>query len=339
MHLELVVPSLFAAPDLPSGSTPAIDLLLARSRRSDAARAGLESWLGQAFALEGAGARGTTFPAGALTAYAHGLDADRGTWLRADPVHLRADRDRVQLLPGTAMAIAAAEAEALSAALAPLLAGTFSLHVVAPDQWCLRVHGDVAENACGDAPADLAGANIGAHLPPRSWHRLLTEIQMTLYGHGANTVREQRGEPAVNSVWLWGAGKLPAAARGPWHSVSAVDALAAGLARLAGIRHRPPGDSAAAWLDRAPEDGRHLIALDGLRGARAIADHGALVARWRSLEENWFAPLLSALKAGRIGMLTIHVPDAGASFESTRADLNRFWRRRRPLPAYGALPE
>src|SRR5437879_10475343 len=38
------------------------------------------------------------------------------------------------------------------------------------------------------------------------------------------------------------------------------------------------------------------------------------------LERGWFAPLLAALRAGRIGMVTIHVPDApdGASFETIR---------------------
>ena len=34
-------------------------------------------------------------------------------------------------------------------------------------------------------------------------------------------------------------------------------------------------------------------------------------------------------------MLTVHVPDAGASFETVRGDLRRFWRRPRPLAEYG----
>ena len=52
------------------------------------------------------------------------------------------------------------------------------------------------------------------------------------------------------------------------------------------------------------------------------------------MEELWFAPLLAALRAGRIGMLTVRVPDAGASFETVRGDLRRFWRRPRPLANY-----
>jgi len=43
--------------------------------------------------------------------------------------------------------------------------------------------------------------------------------------------------------------------------------------------------------------------------------------------------LLQALRQGRIGMITLRIPDAGDAWETTRADLRRFWRRRRPLAA------
>jgi hypothetical protein len=126
-------------------------------------------------------------------------------------------------------------------------------------------------------------------------------------------------ELAVNSVWLWGAGVLPANASAAWRSVSAAEPLALGLARAAGIARRAPARTAESWLADLPEDGRHLAVLAGAAAA---------------LEDAWFAPLLAALRRGRIGMLTLHVPDAGASFETTRADLRRFWRRPRALPAH-----
>ncbi len=333
MHLELVVPALIPAQDLPPA--PALEMLLARSRRTNGPEGGLENWLCRAFGLHGFDAEDLSIPAGALTAYAHGLDPGTDPWLRADPVHLRADRDRLLLMPNQAFSVTAAEAESLAAALTPWLAGKFALHAVRPDQWCLRIEADGQSEASAKPPVDLAGENIDPHLPPKQWHPLLTELQMALYEHPANTAREQRGDPVVNSVWLWGAGKLPAAASGPWQSVSADDPVAIGLARLAGMRHRTPGAGAADWLGRAPEDGRHLLVLDGLRGVRALGDFEALARRLQDLESQWFAPLLAALKSGRIGMLTIHVPDAAASFETARGDLRRFWRRPRPLANYG----
>ena len=331
MHLELVVPALLPAQELPPiKRMPALELLLARGRGSKGTRGSLESWLCRAFGLDDS----DPVPAGALTAYAHGLDPGDDHWLRADPIHLRADRNSLLLIPNQAFSIAAAEAQELAAALAPLLAGKYDLRAPSPGQWCLRIEGGAQGDAGERPPVDLAGANIDPHLPPKQWLALLTELQMALYHSPVNTAREERGVPAINSLWLWGAGKLPAAANGPWHSVSAADPLALGLARLAGIRHRAPGVGAKQWLERAPEDGRHLLVFDDLRGLQSLGDFEALAQRRRELEANWFAPLLAALKSRRIGMLTVHMPEAALSFETARGDLGRFWRRPRPLATY-----
>jgi hypothetical protein len=40
------------------------------------------------------------------------------------------------------------------------------------------------------------------------------------------------------------------------------------------------------------------------------------------------------LRAGRIGMLTVRAPDAGAGVETVRGDLRRFWRRPRTIGRY-----
>ena len=330
MHLELVVPALFPAPGAPP--LPALELLLARARRTPGRAGKLESWLAGAFDLDE-----DNFPAGALTALAGGQAPGPHSWLRADPVHLRADRDRLILVPSQAFSVAAPEAEALAGALAPLLAGKFTLFALQPERWCLRVDSESGSAASSSPPVELAGANVDPHLPPKKWHPLLTEIQMALYENPANTAREARGDPVVNSLWLWGAGKLPASARGPWQSVSADDPAAIGLGRLAGMRHRAAGGGADEWLGRAPEEGRHLVVLDSLRGTQALGDLAGFARRLQVLEETWFAPLLAALKAGRVGMLTLHVPEAGLSFEAARADLRHFWRRPRPLNSYSTV--
>ena len=339
MHLELVVPALFPAQDAspPSAPAPALELLLARGRRTHAEAASLEHWLCKAFGLAGAPA-GSAVPVGALTALAGGLDPGPHRWLRADPVHLRAGRDHLVLVPNQAFALSIAEADALAGALGPLLAGKFTLYPLKPDQWCLRIENGDESAAGAGAPIELAGANIEPHLPAKQWHALLTELQMALHEHPVNAARDARGDPVINSLWLWGAGKQPAAARGPWQSVSAEEPVALGLARLAGMRHRAPGGGAAEWLERAPEEGRHLMVLDSLRGARALGDLDEVARRLQALEDEWFAPLLAALRAGRIGMVTVHVPEAAASFETARGDLRRFWRRSRPLASYTITP-
>jgi hypothetical protein len=326
VHVELVVPALFQA----EAAAPALQLLLARGRRTEAPPASPEAWLGRAFGL----APGA-LPAGALTALAHGRES--GTWLRADPVHLRADRDRVLLIPSAGFDIDADEARQLCDELNRHFADQFELHPYSPDRWGLLAK--TAIEVQSPPPIELAGHDIDKELPDKRWHALLNEIQMALYQHAVNTAREARGAPVVNGVWLWGAGALPATAQGPWQSLSADDPVALGLATLAGMRHRAPGTGAADWLERAPEDGRHLVLLDSLRGAQALGDAEALAARLQALEAQWFAPLLAALRAGRVGMVTLHVPGAAVAFETVRGDLHRFWRRPRPLSAYARVDE
>jgi len=325
MHVELVVPALFGA----AAGAPAAELLLARGRRDERKPRALEDWLGEAFDLGE-----SALPAGALSALAGGLEAGAGTWLRADPVHLHAGQDGVRLLPAEAFALSMEEAAALAQALNLHFAEDFALHVLRPGAWCLQLKREMPPLRT-KPPLALAGRGIDAALPDRRWHALLNEIQMALHQHPANAAREARGELAVNGLWLWGAGRLPgAAAQGRWQSLSADDLTALGLARLAQLRHRAPGADAPEWLGRAPEDGRHLLILDDLRVPHALGEGGALAAALQRLEERWFAPLLDALRAGRVGMLTVHVPDAGFASETVRGDLRRFWRRPRPLAAY-----
>ena len=297
MHVELIVPGLLAVPA--ATRLPALELLLARGRGMAGEQRNYESWLGEAFGVE-------PLPAGALTASAEGF------WLRADPVHLQLMRDSMLLLPVSGLQ--PGEAEQLVATLNRHFAGTHEFRCPHPDCWVVRT----APAAIDTPPThEIAGQDIDAHLPGAPWPALLNEIQMALHEHPVNEAREL----PVNSVWLWGPGELPRAASGPWHSLTANDPLALGLARLAGIRHRAPPRSADAWLAELPEDGRHLVALE--------APHDRL-------EADWFGPLLAALKSGRVGMLTLHVPDAGLAFEIARSDLRRFWRRARAVASHAA---
>jgi hypothetical protein len=319
MHCELVVPGLLSADA--EQRLPALELLLARGRHSSPDSLGLEAWLLEAFDLEE-----EPLCAGALTLLAHGADPGDALWARADPVHLQLMRDRVVFVPGAAFSISRDEAQALVASLNGHFAGRLEVRVLEPGRWCARLAASIELPAA--SPLEMAGRGID---PGSKADALLNEVQMVLHEHPVNEAREARGEPALNSVWLWGAGRAPLGAKGSWQSVSADEPIALGLARAARIRGRPLPASAEAWVERSPEEGRHLVVLDALRLPLALSDAAALPDALADLEKKWFAPLLGALRAGRIGMLSVHVPDAGASFEIIRGDLRRFWRRARPL--------
>ena len=311
MHAELLVPGLLAAG---SGARfAALELLLARGRRRADAAQRTEDWLRDAFEL------GERFPAGALTLLAGGGEPGEDAWVRADPVHLRLMRDRLIVVPATAFDLSAEEASALCGALNAHFP-EMRFTACEPRRWCAAPPPGLSAEAGN--PLDVAGREIEA---PREAAALLTEAQMVLHAHPVNEAREARGEPAVNSLWFWGAGRA-ARAHSRWHSVASDEPAVLGAARLAGARHRPLPRTAQEWLDRLPEDGRHLAVLDGLRIDPDL----------NPLEKAWFSPLLAALRAGRIGMLTLHVPDAAEalSFETIRADLRRFWRTAKPIERY-----
>jgi hypothetical protein len=310
MHCELVVPGLFGKGAV--SRFAALELLLARGRSRAAPTQRLEEWLKDAFEL-GEG----PFPAGALTLLAHGGDPGDERWVRADPVHLRVMRDHLVVVPAPAFDLSAAEAGALCDALNVHFADSdFRLHD--PRRWCAKV----AEAVDAGNPLDVAGKQVelSAQAAP-----LINEAQMVLHAHPVNEAREARGEPTVNSIWLWGSGRATRA-HCAWRSVAGDDPAVIGAARLAGVRYRSLPRSAEDWLERLPEDGRHLAVLDALRINPVV----------EQLEKDWFEPLLAALRAGRIGMVTVHVPDAteALSFETIRGDLRRFWRVAKSIEHY-----
>ncbi len=353
MHCTLLIPGLLpahgplaeeAARVAAELRLPALERLLARGRRSEQAGLGMERWL-----LEACGAEeDAELPAGALSRRADALTGathagaasdDTAVWMRADPVHLRLNRDQLLLIPASMFGVQRAEAERLVEALNRHFAGQLSFFPLHPERWCVRVEAVLADAAGGlrtHTLAETAGRDVNPRLPagPQAmrWHRLLNELQMLLHAEAVNDEREARGEPAVNSVWLWGAGALPANLAAPWQTITAEDALARGLAQACGLRHREPPADARQWLERMPEDGRHLLVLDALRLPLALGDLEVWRSRLESLELAWFAPLLAALQSGRMGMLTLAACDEtqGVEIETTRSDLRRFWRRVKP---------
>ena len=322
MHAELIVPGLLAG--AAETRYPALELFMARGRRRALVPQSLEQSLAAAFAQPE-----ERLAAGALTAAAHGGEPGDAWWCRADPVHLRVLRDRVVVAPAEAFELSREEADGLVATLNHHFAGSVDFHAVEVRRWTARLN---KESAFASEPA-LAAAGRDPAMDGGA-DALLTEIQMLLHAHPLNEAREARGEPAVNSLWLWGGGRTPREASGPWRSVAADDPSARGLARLAGMRADALPSSAGAWLDSLPDDGRHLAVIDALRAPGALAQAVEHAAGRAALERLWFAPLLAALREERVGMVTLRVPDAGLALEAIRGDLRRFWRRPRPLARY-----
>src|SRR5438067_11241572 len=222
MHCELVIPGLLAAPS--AARLPAAELLIARGRCTSDASRGLEDWLHDAFELGE-----EPLAAGALTLLAGGGEPAGYSWSRADPVHLRLMRDRLVLVPAAALHITSGEADALCTALNRHFGERLALQVIDAERWVARTP---PEFVLGPTPPlALAGRDVALAMPANAaLHQLLNEAQMVLHDHPVNEAREARGEPEINSIWLWGAGRIATIDAPRWHSVSAAEPLALGLA-------------------------------------------------------------------------------------------------------------
>jgi len=341
MRLTLVVPELLW-PEPSDQATydalhaPALAWLLARGQRQRQPR---QPW---ELALAGLFGRPWSAPLGALRLLGEAAElsaqAATGHWLSADPVHLRFHQERIVLADAGAFDLAADEAEALIATLNREFADVGEFHLAEPRRWYVRLHQAWDHDAL--PLSAVAGRRMDGELPSqggngrlRQW---LNEVQMVLHGHPVNEQRQAAGQPAVNSLWLWGAGQLAGApaAPAPYTEVWTGQPLARGLARAAGIPDQPPAAGLAALLAHAAPDSHPLVIADDLLAPTFYEDSAAWLAALARLEADWFAPLRAAL-GGKISELTLIAPTiyGQLTWRLTGADRWRFWRRPQPLAA------
>jgi hypothetical protein len=342
MHCTLLIPGLF----WPQETAPAVlrdlDLsaltkLLARSTPQHFAAITPEGWLCQAFEV----ARQHDWPLAPLTLEIDGGVAGHAYWLRADPVHIKVERNRLTVVESSSFDLTKAEADALVHALTGQFAAdgmTFVAH--AAKRWYLKLSS--VPNIVTRALSEVAGRDVRGLLPTGSeamaWHRMFNESQMLLHDHPVNAAREERGEAAVNSVWFWGGGTRPPVPGRAFSHVWSHDASAHALGAAADAEAAALPADAAALLRSAGASGTtsHLVVLDGLDRAAAFQDADTWRERLAAFEARWFAPLVDALQSGRIKGVAVVVPgaDACCRFDASRADLYKVWRRAKPLSAY-----
>jgi hypothetical protein len=331
-ELSLVVPGLldtFAGLDLgeaAAGLARLVSLrrLLSRSDVSPVPVTGFEESLCWLFGIPREADR--DLPLAALTRLADSGAPAEGFWLRADPVHLRADPSRLILFDGAALSIDAAEAAALTASFNAFYAGQgWRLEAPHPQRGYLQLPGPAAIRTA--PPSVVRAHHIDPFLPQGAeapfWHRVMNEVQMLFHAHPVNRARETAGRPAINSLWFWGGGVCPAAPTVAWTRVQGDEPLGRGLAALCGVPFETGVEGAGA-LPGPP--GEQLIIQDGLAEPVAYGDVEAWMRELARMDETWFVPLARALRRGEIAALSLY-PCNGRRYRVSRNGLRRFWRR------------
>ncbi|MEO7743674.1 MAG: hypothetical protein ABIR98_12105 [Usitatibacter sp.] len=334
MPLDLLVPDLLPLGDEPSAHDelrmPALERWLTRADRARRSETTPDELLASAYSLA------APRPVAAVS-----LCADEGhhegNWLRADPVHLRVGQDAVSLHHSAVLGVTRDEANALVAELQALFRGDgLEFRAPVPERWYVRVpEGELPTTIALDA---ALGRNIFGLLPQGegriNWRSAITETQMVFSGHEVNQRREAQGLPAINSVWFWGGGAMPAGVSKPYALVYADDPFARGLGILSSTRVAPlPRD--ATTLDAVPAGQTVLVVLDSLTAASRRGDRAAWKKAAEKLDDDWFVGLADAVERfeavriilpARNDTLVAHVT-AGARW--------RWLRKRKPLAAHG----
>jgi hypothetical protein len=332
-HLTLIVPGL-AGPDSDPPVTdyfrtrPAeLDRWLSRSRRARTGRYGLAAALCHCFGIHAE----ASLPVAALTWLADCNTPPPPNLLRADPVHLRADQSCLRLFESHSVTLTQVEAALLQETVQAFIA-PYGWQLSAPDpqRWYLALPHPPA--LITHAPVAAAGADIDPFLPSgmdaMQWHAVMNELQMLLHDHPVNLARAERGEAAINSLWFWGNGALPASLPAPARVICSGQALARGLARHAGIACREVPACFTDWqADPAP-----LVVLDVLEWPQAYRDIDSWLEHFEQLEASWLRPAASALRNGQLATLVLDACN-GYRWRSGRWRRYGFWCAVRPFEA------
>ncbi|MEJ2327088.1 MAG: phosphoglycerate mutase [Chromatiaceae bacterium] len=337
-RLDLLVPALFAAlpwPPSEAPRAPSLERMLGRGDRVTAAGADPVSTLFGRFGISAGPEQ--DLPSAPFSLLADSPETDlAGFWLHADPVHLRADQDRLRLFDSRPLGIGREEADALVALFnTHFRAEGLMLEAPEPGRWYLQVAG---RRGIKTQPLHAAvGRSVGSLLPrgPDAgwWNPLLNEVQMLFHQAEVNRRREELGSPLVNGIWVWGGGCLEQTGlRTDLAAVYADHPLARGLAMAAGADLHPlPTEG----IGDAAEAGHRLVFWDSLWPPALDQD----VVTWeRELGrlDAWSGTLLSALGRRAVAEIYIH-PCDGSSFRVTPAAMRRLWRRSLPLFAYRSV--
>jgi len=264
------------------------------------------------------------------------LKQNDSDWLLLEPVHLRADQATLRLFDAQVLGLEAEEINALFAACQAF----FAEHGLVLERgegqyWYLQFSQCTAITTT--SLYEVIGQSIDPLLPVGDdamyWHRLMNELQMMLHTHPVNVEREDKRQPMVNSVWLWGGGSLPTIKNSTFSSVWGGAVEARGLAQAVGVVHAPLPSGLSEINLQQLSAGDHLLIIDSLLRHAAYQDVDDWFDAQVQLCRDWFQPLLEALRERRVDELVIY-PVNGRCYRVGRRHLYCFWRRVKNLSAF-----
>jgi len=313
------------APDLVRAmNTPALSSLLSRTSNVTRARVAdnthalpHETWLARALGLGAAGRLDVAVAA----MRGFGLDPDGGTWYIVSPGHIQIARTHLTMADTRQVTVSDDDSRALFATAAELCEDIgHALRYGDAHTWFLRADDWTGfETASPDTVVNMDLTDfMPKGQPALAYRRLQNEVQMAWHAHPVNAARETRRLPVVNAFWVWGAGSTAPAPGRPLASVAVPGWLGAlGEQRLGSLDR----------LDELLATDRTLVVGTLAESAQA-SDWGVWLQEMAQLETTLFAPLLAAVKTGRVGKLQLVLSSREGLLEATTSAMaqRKFWR-------------
>lgn len=277
------------------------------------------------------------FPIAAISRLVDDDHSRTGIWMRADPVHLRADQRSLILTDESTFTLDQHDALVLAADIREIFSAyDMLLEVPRTNRWYLNLE---TLPAIRTTPLhEVIGRDINTFMPAGNdrvrWAKLINEIQMALHGSRINEERARRGERPVNSLWLWGCGELPYLQGCSWSRVFADEEIARGFSILAGVPCEELPESLEDALDRSGEEEDVLAVISF--GMRHHQYHD--IKGWQDfivyLEEFWFPDLQDYIRNGEIGEFVLLTEYQ--QFTLDKSGLYKFWKRPKSISAYAS---
>lgn len=331
--LTLYIPGLFG-PDAPLHQDdlpdlPVLNWFLGRGDRQLMKVSPPSEQLCELFGLEKKA--DADYPVAAISRLSDDNQPPEGFWLRADPVHVSADRDGLILLDATRFRLSQHDALALAAEVNRVLEPRgMQLEVPVPYRWYIRL--SEPQHLITTPIERVVGKDVLPFMPGGddriAWIQLMNEIQMTLHAAELNQQREQEKQLPINSLWFWGTGTLPERLERRWSLVMSDDMLARGLAMVAATPFRElPGRYPA--LDDIDAGFNGLIAFQRLQKYNYYHDLEGWFETLQELENNWLQPLKAELLAKKLDRIVIQTDSMLFTLNSKAR--YRFWKKQQNL--------
>ena len=140
-------------------------------------------------------------------------DNEENVILRADPVYLKADQNRIFLFDGQTLGIDRSEAEEILGELNDLYSNESFYFTMGEKPWRWYLRKSEYNPPKGESPLALRGFPLEVAETERQnmgkLKTLLTEVQMILHSSRTNEARKGRNELPINSLWFWGCERSP----------------------------------------------------------------------------------------------------------------------------------